>query len=208
MKIDDILRAAPVIPVIVIDNIDHAVPLAEALVRGGLPVLEVTLRTPAALEAMRLMARVKGAIVGAGTVLDAEQYSRVADAGAMFVVSPGFTVEVAAAAKASHAPWLPGAVTASEVMRARADGLRYLKFFPAEAAGGAPVLKSFASVFADVKFCPTGGVTLESAPTYFAAGNVMCVGGSWLTPKDALAARDWPRIESLARAAATLRSAA
>lgn len=206
MKIEDILRAAPVIPVIVIDDIDHAVPLAEALVRGGLPVLEVTLRTDAALQAMRAMARVPGAIVGAGTVLDAEQYAQAADAGARFVVSPGYTSEVAAAARSSPVPWLPGAVTASEVMRARAEGLRLLKFFPAETSGGAPVLKSFASVFADVKFCPTGGITLDTAPAYFAAGNVLCVGGSWLTPKDALADCDWSRIESLARAAAALRA--
>jgi 2-dehydro-3-deoxyphosphogluconate aldolase/(4S)-4-hydroxy-2-oxoglutarate aldolase len=207
MKIEEIVRLAPVIPVIVIDRIDDAVPLAQALVRGGLPVLEVTLRTAAAFEAMRAMAQVPGAVVGAGTVLDAAQYAQVAAAGARFVVSPGYTSELAAAAKASGVPWLPGAVTASEVMRARADGWCMLKFFPAQAAGGAPVLKAFAAVFQDVSFCPTGGVTPENAASYFGAGNVVCVGGSWLTPKDAIAAGDWARIESLARAAAAWRVA-
>jgi 2-dehydro-3-deoxyphosphogluconate aldolase/(4S)-4-hydroxy-2-oxoglutarate aldolase len=207
MKIEEIVRLAPVIPVIVIDRIDDAVPLAQALVRGGLPVLEVTLRTAAAFEAMRAMAQVPGAVVGAGTVLDAAQYAQVAAAGARFVVSPGYTSELAAAAKAIGVPWLPGAVTASEVMRARADGWRMLKFFPAQAAGGAPVLKAFAAVFQDVSFCPTGGVTPENAASYFGAGNVVCVGGSWLTPKDAIAAGDWARIESLARAAAAWRVA-
>lgn len=205
MKIEEIARLAPVIPVIVIDRVEDAVPLAQALVRGGLPVLEVTLRTVAAFEAMRAMAQVPGAVVGAGTVLEARQYAQVADAGARFVVSPGYTTELAAAARASAVPWLPGAVTASEVMRARSEGLRMLKFFPAQAAGGPPVLKAFASVFADVSFCPTGGVTADNAASYFAAGNVPCVGGSWLTPKDAIAAGDWARIEALARAAATLR---
>jgi 2-dehydro-3-deoxyphosphogluconate aldolase/(4S)-4-hydroxy-2-oxoglutarate aldolase len=146
-------------------------------------------------------------VVGAGTVLDAAQYAQVAAAGARFVVSPGYTSELAAAAKASGVPWLPGAVTASEVMRARADGWCMLKFFPAQAAGGAPVLKAFAAVFQDVSFCPTGGVTPENAASYFGAGNVVCVGGSWLTPKDAIAAGDWARIESLARAAAAWRVA-
>jgi 2-dehydro-3-deoxyphosphogluconate aldolase/(4S)-4-hydroxy-2-oxoglutarate aldolase len=207
MKIEEIVRLAPVIPVIVIDRIDDAVPLAQALVRGGLPVLEVTLRTAAAFEAMRAMAQVPGAVVGAGTVLDAAQYAQVAAAGARFVVSPGYTSELAAAAKASGVPWLPGAVTASEVMRARADGWCMLKFFPAQAAGGAPVLKAFAAVFQDVSFCPTGGVTPENAASYFGAGNVVCVGGSWLTPRDAIAAGDWARIESLARAAAAWRVA-
>jgi 2-dehydro-3-deoxyphosphogluconate aldolase/(4S)-4-hydroxy-2-oxoglutarate aldolase len=205
VKIAEIARLAPVIPVIVIDRVEDAVPLAQALVQGGLPVLEVTLRTPAAFEAMRAMAQVPGAVVGAGTVLDARQYAQVAEAGARFAVSPGYTGELAAAARANAVPWLPGAVTASEVMRARADGLRLLKFFPAQAAGGVPVLKAFASVFPDMVFCPTGGVTVDNAASYFAAGNVLCVGGSWLTPKEAVAAGDWAGIEALARAAAALR---
>ena len=205
LSIDALLRTAPVIPVIVIDDVRHAEPLAHALVRGGLPVLEVTLRTPAALDSLRAMTRVPGAIVGAGTVLDAAQYDAAVAAGARFCVSPGLSDMVAVAARASAVPWLPGVATAGEVMRARDAGLRHLKFFPAESSGGAPALKSFAAVFADVTFCPTGGVTLDNAPRYFAAGNVACVGGSWLTPRDALAAQDWPRIEELARAATALR---
>jgi 2-dehydro-3-deoxyphosphogluconate aldolase/(4S)-4-hydroxy-2-oxoglutarate aldolase len=203
-----LMRLAPVIPVIVIDRAEDAGPLAQALVRGGLRVLEVTLRTPVALAALRAMTAVEGAIVGAGTVLDAAQYDAAIDAGARFVVAPGLTDELAAAAFERPVPLLPGAVTASEVMRARAAGLRALKFFPAEAAGGVATLRSFASVFADLVFCPTGGITAASAPAYLALKNVACVGGSWLTPPEAVAARDWPRIEALARAATALRPAA
>jgi 2-dehydro-3-deoxyphosphogluconate aldolase/(4S)-4-hydroxy-2-oxoglutarate aldolase len=202
-----LLRQAPVVPVIVIERADDALPLAQALVKGGLRVLEVTLRTPAALDAIRAMAAVEGAIVGAGTVLDAQQYDAAIDAGAQFVVAPGLTDALAAAAFERPVPLLPGTATASEVMRARAAGLRALKFFPAESAGGVATLKSFAAVFADIVFCPTGGITAASAPTYLALKNVACVGGSWLTPPDAVAARDWPRIEALARAAAALRTA-
>lgn len=201
-----LMRQAPVIPVLVVERADDAVPLAQALVRGGLRVIEVTLRTPAALDALSAMASVEGAIVGAGTVLDAAQYDAAIAAGAQFVVSPGLTDELAAAAFERPVPLLPGAVTASEVMRARAAGLRALKFFPAESAGGVAALKSFAAVFADIVFCPTGGITLGNAPTYLALKNVACVGGSWLTPPDVVAARDWPRIEALARAAAALRA--
>lgn len=201
-----LMRQAPVIPVLVVERADDAVPLAQALVRGGLRVLEVTLRTPAALDALSAMASVEGAIVGAGTVLDAAQYDAAIAAGAQFVVSPGLTDELAAAAFERPVPLLPGAVTASEVMRARAAGLRALKFFPAESAGGVAALKSFAAVFADIVFCPTGGITLANAPTYLALKNIACVGGSWLTPPDVVAARDWPRIEALARAAAALRA--
>lgn len=203
-SIDEVLQRAPVIPVIVIERVADAVPMAQALVRGGLTVLEVTLRTPAALEAIRAMSAVPGALVGAGTVLDARQYDAAVAAGARFIVSPGLTPALAATAAERAVPLLPGAVTASEVMFAREAGFRRLKFFPAEAAGGVAVLKAFGSVFADIVFCPTGGITPDSAPAYLAQKNVACVGGSWLTPADAIAAGDWARIEALARAAAAL----
>jgi 2-dehydro-3-deoxyphosphogluconate aldolase/(4S)-4-hydroxy-2-oxoglutarate aldolase len=181
-------------------------PLAQALVRGGLRVLEVTLRTPAALAAMRVMAQVEGAIVGAGTVLTAMQFDQAIEAGAQFVVSPGLTDALAQAAKTRSVPLLPGTATASEVMRAREAGLRHLKFFPAESSGGIASLKGLGSVFPDVLFCPTGGITEASAPSYLALKNVACVGGSWVTPADALASGDWGRIERLARHAAHLGS--
>lgn len=205
MTLDDILDAAPVIPVIVLDRPADARPLAEALLRGGLRVLEVTLRTPAALEALRAMQEVEGAIVGAGTVLGADQYDEATAAGARFVVSPGLTDRLAAAAAERAVPLLPGTATASEVMRAREAGLTRLKFFPAESSGGVAALKGFAGVFPDVRFCPTGGIHAGSAPAYLALPNVACVGGSWPMPAEALAARDWPRIERLAREAAGLR---
>jgi 2-dehydro-3-deoxyphosphogluconate aldolase/(4S)-4-hydroxy-2-oxoglutarate aldolase len=199
-----ILRIAPVIPVLVVEDVADAVPLAQALVRGGLPVLEVTLRTPAALSVLQAMCGVEGAVVGAGTVLDAAQYDAAISAGAQFVVSPGLTDALLLAAKTRKVPLLPGTVTASEVMRAREAGLRALKFFPAEAAGGIAALKSFSAVFADVSFCPTGGITLSTAPDYLKLSNVGCVGGSWLAPPSVLAARDWTGIEAAARAAAAL----
>jgi len=206
MNIDDILNAAPVIPVIVIDRIEDAVPLAEALVRGGLRVLEVTLRTAAALDAIRAMSAVEGAIVGAGTVLDPDQFNLTVAAGARFVVSPGFTETlVRHAAGAPEVPLLPGVATAGEMMRARDAGLRRLKFFPAESSGGAAALKGFASVFRDLRFCPTGGITAANAPGYLALPNVACVGGSWPMPFDAVKSGDWIRIERLAREAAALR---
>ena len=207
MTLDDILDAAPVIPVIVFDRPADAVPLAQALLRGGLRVLEVTLRTPAALDVLRAMQEVEGAIVGAGTVLGAAQYDEAVAAGARFVVSPGLTDRLAAAARERAVPLLPGTATASEVMRAREAGLTRLKFFPAESSGGVAALKGFGSVFPDVRFCPTGGIHAASAPAYLALPNVACVGGSWPLPADALAARDWPRIERLAREAAGLRPA-
>ncbi|HEU4459524.1 MAG TPA: bifunctional 4-hydroxy-2-oxoglutarate aldolase/2-dehydro-3-deoxy-phosphogluconate aldolase [Methylibium sp.] len=204
MNLDDILNAAPVIPVIVIDHLDDALPLAQALVRGGLPVLEVTLRTAAGLEAIRQMSAIAGAIVGAGTVLDARQYDAAIEAGARFVVSPGLTDALAAHAAKSPVPLLPGTATASEVMRAREAGFTRLKFFPAETAGGVAALKSFASVFRDLRFCPTGGITAASAPRYLAQGNVACVGGTWPMPAETIRERDWDRIELLARDAAAL----
>lgn len=206
MNLDDILDAAAVIPVIVIDRVEDALPLAQALVRGGLRVLEVTLRTPAALDAIRQMGTVDGAIVGAGTVLTAGQYDVAIDAGARFVVSPGLTDALAAtAASRIQVPLLPGAVTASEVMRARDAGFLRLKFFPAESSGGVATLKGLASVFPDVRFCPTGGISSDSATAYLRLPNVACVGGSWPMPPEAVATKDWGRIERLAAAAAALR---
>ncbi|MDX2237521.1 MAG: bifunctional 4-hydroxy-2-oxoglutarate aldolase/2-dehydro-3-deoxy-phosphogluconate aldolase, partial [Hyphomonadaceae bacterium] len=205
LTIDEVMRAGAVIPVLVIDDAAHAAPLAKALVAGGLPCLEVTLRTPQALDAIREMRAIPGAIVGAGTVLNARQYDAAVAAGAQFIVSPGLTEDLAEAARNAAAPLLPGIATASEIMRGLDLGLTRFKFFPAETSGGAAAVKAFAGPFADVRFCPTGGVTPANAGAYFAAGNVACVGGSWLAPKDALAGGDWARIEALARAAAALR---
>jgi len=195
----------PVIPVIVIERAEHAVPMARALFDGGVRVLEVTLRTPAALAAIAAIARsIPDVIVGAGTVRsDADARAALA-AGARFAVSPGFSPRVAAACRETGLALLPGVATASEVMLAADHGFRFLKFFPASAAGGTAMLKAWASVFADVSFCPTGGITAASAPDYLALANVKVVGGSWLTPPDALAAADWPRVERLAREAAGL----
>ncbi len=195
----------PVIPVIVIERAEHAVPMARALFDGGVRVLEVTLRTPAALAAIAAIAQsIPDVIVGAGTVRsDADARAALA-AGARFAVSPGISPRVAAACREIGLALLPGVATASEVMLAADHGFRFLKFFPASAAGGTAMLKAWASVFADVSFCPTGGITAASAPDYLALANVKVVGGSWLTPPDALAAADWPRIETLAREAALL----
>jgi 2-dehydro-3-deoxyphosphogluconate aldolase/(4S)-4-hydroxy-2-oxoglutarate aldolase len=206
-SLDAILSAAPVIPVIALQRLEDALPLAEALVRGGLPVLEVTLRTPVACEAMRLMSQVPGAIVGAGTVLDAANYQAAVDAGARFVVSPGLTPALLRIAAGHSVPLLPGTATASEVMRAREAGFTRLKFFPAESSGGTASLKGWFSVFPDMRFCPTGGITLANAPSYLALPNVSCVGGSWLLPAELVDAGRWDRIEQLAREAAQLRPA-
>lgn len=196
----------PVIPVIVIDRLEDAVPLARALVAGGVKVLEVTLRTPVALAAIEAMAReVPGAIVGAGTIRSAADARAARQAGAVFGVSPGYTAEVGAACRDVGLPLLPGVATASEVMAAQADGLSFLKFFPATAAGGIPMLKALAGPFPDVAFCPTGGITLQSAPEFLALPNVKVCGGSWLTPADAVKAGDWGRITRLAAEAAALR---
>lgn len=204
MNIRDILAAAPVIPVITIEREADAIPMAQALVAGGLVVLEVTLRTPAALAAIKAMRSVPGAIVGAGTLLAPEDFARIEAAGAQFAVSPGLTPALAAAGRASRVPLLPGVATASELMAARAAGFSALKFFPAEPAGGAPMLAAFAPVFHDVVFCPTGGITRESAPRYLKLANVRCVGGSWVTPAAAVKAGDWAQVEALARDAAQL----
>jgi len=197
----------PVIPVIVIDRLEDAVPLARALVEGGVKVLEVTLRTPVALAAIDAMARhVPGAIVGAGTIRSASDARAARQAGAVFGVSPGYTAEVGAACRDVGLPLLPGVATASEVMAAQADGLSFLKFFPATAAGGIPMLKALAGPFPDVAFCPTGGISLQTAPDFLALPNVKVCGGSWLTPADAVKAGDWARITRLAAEAAALRT--
>ncbi len=205
MQIRDILARAPVIPVLTIERESDAVPLARALCAGGLMVLEVTLRTSAALAAISAMRKaVPEAIVGAGTLTTPEDFLRVADAGGQFAVTPGLTDELAAAGQRSPFPLLPGIATASELLAARAAGYTALKFFPAEPAGGTAMLAAFAPVFQDVIFCPTGGITRESAPRFLALANVACVGGSWITPAAALRSGDWAQIEALARDAASL----
>lgn len=202
----DLTAFGPVIPVIVLQRFEHAVPMARALVEGGVRVLEVTLRTPAALACMAAIAReVPEAIVGAGTLRSAADVRAARDAGCQFGVSPGYTAEIGAACRDAGLPLLPGVATASEVMAANADGLSFLKFFPATTAGGASLLRAWAGPFPDVAFCPTGGITVESAPQFLSLPNVRVCGGSWLTPADALEAGDWARITKLAREASALR---
>jgi 2-dehydro-3-deoxyphosphogluconate aldolase/(4S)-4-hydroxy-2-oxoglutarate aldolase len=201
------LSLSPVIPVLVLDDLEAARPLAEALVGGGLPVLEVTLRTPNALRIITEMARVQGAIVGSGTVRSPLQMEHSVDSGAQFMVSPGASPRLLEAAEDYAIPLLPGIGTPTEAMTAAEHGYTFLKFFPAEALGGADVLKAYASPLPDIKFCPTGGITMEKARTYLGLPNVICVGGSWVMPADALAAKDYRRIETLAREAAALRQA-
>ena len=201
-----ILKAAPVIPVLVIENVADAVPLARALVKGGLPVLEITLRTRTALDCIRaIMAEVEGAIVGAGTVLDGKKLRETEHIGCKFAVSPGATRKLLDAAEDSMVPLLPGSASASECMALIERGYRFQKFFPAEPAGGAAYLGSLASPLPQVSFCPTGGITLESAPRYLKLANVITVGGSWMAPKKLIDARDWAGIEKLAREAAGLK---
>ncbi|MCW7539196.1 bifunctional 4-hydroxy-2-oxoglutarate aldolase/2-dehydro-3-deoxy-phosphogluconate aldolase [Aquabacterium sp. A7-Y] len=196
----------PVIPVIVIDRLEDAVPLAEALVAGGVRVLEVTLRTPVALPCMEAIAKaVPEAIVGAGTVRNALDAQAARDAGCHFAVSPGYTPEIGRVCQELGLPLLPGVATGSEVMTAHADGYHFLKFFPATAAGGIPMLKAFAGPFADISFCPTGGITPETAGQFLALPNVKVCGGSWLTPAEVVKARDWATITRLAREASALR---
>jgi 2-dehydro-3-deoxyphosphogluconate aldolase/(4S)-4-hydroxy-2-oxoglutarate aldolase len=206
-KLLALLKGQPVIPVLKINDAKDAVPLARALARGGLPVIEITMRTPDALESIRrVAAEVPEAVVGAGTILTAAQFDEAAAAGSKFIVSPGATAQVFAAARDSAVPLLPGAITPSEMMAALEEGLDFLKFFPAEQAGGAAFLKSLASPFAGLRFCPTGGVTARNAADYLSLPNVICVGGSWVAPDDAVKAGDWARIETLAREAAKLAS--
>ncbi|KAA2254836.1 bifunctional 4-hydroxy-2-oxoglutarate aldolase/2-dehydro-3-deoxy-phosphogluconate aldolase [Solihabitans fulvus] len=201
----DLLDLSPVVPVVVLDDADQAVSLAKALLRGGIRVIELTLRTPAALAAIeRVAAEVPEMVVGAGTVTAPEHAELAAKAGAAFLVTPGSTDRVLDAVEATGLPFLPGASTVSEAMRLAERGLTALKFFPAEAAGGVDFLKSIGGPLPGLRFCPTGGITPQSAPNYLALANVGCVGGSWLTPKSALAAGDFGLIESLAKAAAEL----
>src|SRR5689334_7271215 len=208
MDIAAIAARAPVIPVLTIERLADAVPLARALVKGGLPVLEITFRTGAAVEALAAIAReVPEAIVGAGTVLDEAQLRQAIAAGARFAVSPGSTPALAKAVTAAGLPFLPGVQTVSEALALRELGFLVLKFFPADAAGGTAWLKAVAAPLAGLRFCPTGGIGIETAPAYLALPNVACVGGSWVAPREAVAAGDWPRIERLAAAAAALKRA-
>lgn len=204
----DVMRTSPVIPVIAIDDINHAVPLAKALVAGGIRVLEVTLRTVHGLPAIRAIAeQVPGAVVGVGTLTQPEEFAAARDAGATFGVSPGLTRALIDAAISSGLPLLPGVMTPSEVMSAREAGFRQLKLFPAVPAGGVGMLNAIAGPLGDVTFCPTGGISEATAAQFLALKNVACVGGSWLTPKDAMQKGDWDHITRLAQAAAALRKA-
>ena len=207
MNVLELMRIGPVIPVIVIEDPAWAVPLAKALVAGGIRVLEVTLRTTGALKAMRAIVReVEDAIVGVGTITRAQDVEQAVLAGAQFGVSPGLTPALIAAAQASKLPLLPGVMTPSDVLAARSAGFTELKLFPAQQAGGIGMLNALFGPFPDIQFCPTGGVTAASAPDFLARPNVVCVGGSWLTPSDAVTSGDWARITALAREAAQLRA--
>lgn len=203
---DSLLSLVPVVPVVVIDDLAHAVPVARALVEGGLPVIELTLRTPVALDAIRaIAAEVPEILVGAGTVVTRGSAKLAVEAGAQFLVSPGATPGLLDAMASSGVPFLPGTATVSEALAVLEAGFTEMKFFPAEASGGAAYLSSIASPLPAARFCPTGGITAASAPSYLALPNVGCVGGSWLTPRDALAAGDWDRVRALAAEAAALR---
>jgi 2-dehydro-3-deoxyphosphogluconate aldolase/(4S)-4-hydroxy-2-oxoglutarate aldolase len=202
----DILDLAPVVPVVVVDTVERAVPLARALLRGGIPVIELTLRSAAGLGAIEAVAsEVEGMVVGAGTVVTPEQVRQVQDAGAQFIVTPGSPPRLLEAALASGLPLLAGAGTLTEMLTLAEAGLEAMKFFPAEASGGRPYLSAVSGPCPQLRFCPTGGITRETAADWLALPNVGCVGGSWLTPKDAVAQGDWARIEALAAEAATLR---
>lgn len=199
-----ICQMAPVIPVLVVHDAAHAKPLAEALVAGGLPALEVTLRTPAALEVIAEMAQVEGGAVGAGTLLTTDDVMRAKEAGATFGVSPGATDRLLDAVEEAELPTLPGAATATEAMKLLERGYSVQKFFPAEASGGAPALKAIGAPLPQITFCPTGGVSVKNAPDYLALSNTLCVGGSWVAPKDLVDAGDWEGITALAKAASQL----
>jgi 2-dehydro-3-deoxyphosphogluconate aldolase/(4S)-4-hydroxy-2-oxoglutarate aldolase len=204
LDVDTVMGDGPVIPVLVIGRLAAAAPVADALVRGGVRVLEITLRTDDALDAIRHVKMIDGAIVGAGTVLNPRQLDQAVEAGARFIVSPGLTEGLAKAAANAGVPLLAGVATATDIMRGLDLGLTRFKFFPAETSGGVGAVKAFGGPFANVKFCPTGGVSADNAAAYLAAPNVVCVGGSWLTPSDAVEAGDWARIEAMAKAAAGL----
>lgn len=206
LSIEQILKLSPVMPVVTIDDATAAGDLARALIRGGIKTIEVTLRTPAAMRAIEIIARAVPEIqVGAGTVLTVEDLRAAEGAGATFAISPGATPVLLEAGTKSGIPYLPAIATASELMNGLSAGYRYFKFFPAAVAGGVAALKAIAGPFPDVRFCPTGGISLETAPSYLALSNVLCVGGSWLTPSHLLASRDWAQIETLAEQAAALR---
>ena len=206
-RVDSLLGRAPILPVLAISAVEDAVPLARALVEAGLPVLEVTLRTPVALAAIaRIAEHVPEAVLGAGTVLDAAQLDAVVRAGAAFAISPGASAGLYAAAAHVPIPFVPAVATASEIMTGLDHGHRRFKFFPAASSGGVAALKAFAGPFPDVRFCPTGGIDAASAAAYLALPNVITVGGSWMVPAAALAARDWAQISALASAAAALRA--
>lgn len=204
MILEEIMRAGPVIPVLKVDDVSVAVPLAEALVAGGLPVLEVTLRTDSALDVIAAMSEVKGAIVGVGTVTRPGQFALAKQAGSQFAVTPGLTPGLIEAAPEAGMPVLPGVMTPSELIEASEHGFKLLKLFPAEVAGGVAMLKSLAGPFAEVGFCPTGGVTPDNMKSYLSLPNVLCVGGSWLAPNEMIMAQDWAGICNLARAAVSL----
>jgi 2-dehydro-3-deoxyphosphogluconate aldolase / (4S)-4-hydroxy-2-oxoglutarate aldolase len=205
--IEPFLRLSPVMPVVTIDDAEIAPDLARAYLRGGIRVIEVTLRTPVALRAIEAISRAAPDIsVGAGTVLSAADLQSAASAGAAFAISPGCTPALLEAGRNASIPYLPAVATASEVMSGLAAGYQFFKFFPAGAAGGIPMLKSFGGPFPETRFCPTGGITQSTVRSYLELPNVLCAGGSWLSPPDALAARDWPRIEALAAAAAASRA--
>jgi 2-dehydro-3-deoxyphosphogluconate aldolase/(4S)-4-hydroxy-2-oxoglutarate aldolase len=200
----EICNLAPIIPVLVVDDVAHARPLAEALIAGGLPVLEVTLRTPAALDVIAAMAEVEGGVVGAGTLVTPDDVVAAKAVGAQFGVSPGSTDALIAICEAEELPLLPGAATATEAMALYERGYDMLKFFPAEASGGAAMLKAIGAPLPQISFCPTGGVSPENAESYLSLPNVICAGGSWVAPKDLVEAGDWSAIKALARAAASL----
>ncbi len=201
LTVEQVMELAPVIPVLVVERVEDALPIARALVKGGLPALEVTLRTPAALDVIREMSQVEGAVVGAGTVLNAAQLDAAMEAGARFIVSPGLTEPLGKAAIAADVPFLPGTATAGDVMRGMDMGLSRFKFFPAETSGGLPALKALAAPLHAARFCPTGGITAQSAPEWLAQPFITCVGGSWVVPKGPV---DAQKIEALAREAAAL----
>ncbi|MDP2634832.1 MAG: bifunctional 4-hydroxy-2-oxoglutarate aldolase/2-dehydro-3-deoxy-phosphogluconate aldolase [Pseudoalteromonas sp.] len=206
MSIEKILASAPVVPVVVIEKLEDAAPLARALYNGGLKALEITLRTPIAAEAVKLMkAEVPEAYVGTGTVVDKASFEASVAAGADFMVSPGVNDELLALAKETDIPFLPGAATPSEVMKLASHGFKFLKFFPAEAAGGTAMIKSIGGPLPQVTFCPTGGISLATAPNYLALSNVICVGGTWMLDKKLIENKDWQAIETLARQASEVK---
>lgn len=206
LSIDKILQVAPVVPVMVVERLEDAVPLARALYNGGLKVLEITLRTPVALEAITAMVEAlpDDAVIGAGTIVTPEDLQKAVDAGSTFLVSPGTTPALVEAAKASSVPLLPGIATPSEAMNLLTQGFKHLKFFPAESAGGVSMVKSIGGPLPQITFCPTGGINLAKAPEYLALPNVACVGGTWMAPKNLIAEQRWDEIEKLAREAAQL----